>query len=424
MERIPGSTVWRHLLTAFVLLLSGASFAALVSCASDGEAPPDSAIAGGGAGSATFACSFCVASEQCHGGICAQLGGDTYCVPACLEGRACRGDRQCLAATDVRGNEVRVCVPRGDVCAGPDGTGAAPRGRGSTARAAYDGGAPVTGFVGPSGGSASRLYFAVVGDTRPPTEDDTPSYPLAIITRIYAHIEALSPRPLFAISTGDYVFAAPRGTEGATQLDLYLGARKRYSGTLFPAMGNHECTGFTDSNCGIGNADGVTNNFTAFVSKLLTPIHQAEPYYEIDIGAPNGTWTAKLLFVAANAWTASQATWLEQAMSKPTTYTFLIRHEGASADTAPGVKPSEAIMRSHPYTLAIVGHSHTYERSGAREVLVGNGGAPLSGSKNYGFAVVSQSADGAVAVDMIDYASGLADTNFHFALRADGTAAP
>jgi hypothetical protein len=81
-------------------------------------------------------------------------------------------------------------------------------------------------------------------------------------------------------------------------------------------------------------------------------------------------------------------------------------------------------MRKYPYTLAIVGHSHTYERTGPREVLVGNGGAPLTGSKNYGFAVVSQSADRSLGVDMIDYSSGLADANFHFALHADGTAAP
>ena len=71
-------------------------------------------------------------------------------------------------------------------------------------------------------------------------------------------------------------------------------------------------------------------------------------------------------------------------------------------------------MAQHPYTLALVGHTHTYYHFPGREVLVGNGGAPLSGSKNYGFAIVSQRPDLALAVDMIDYASGLADSKFHF----------
>jgi hypothetical protein len=411
--------------------LASAVVMQLLCCATEGETTADGAVAN--AVPAGFACAFCATSDECDGAICAQLGGEMVCAAPCVQGYTCSGQSYCLATTGVRGADVRVCVPRADPCANRDRTGNA---SGTHGNSAYDGGAPVSGSVGPSGGSASRLYFAVVGDTRPPTENDTQSYPSAIITRIYARIESLSPRPLFAISTGDYLFAAPWGTDGATQLDLYLAARSRYSGTLFPAMGNHECTGFTSSNCGIGNPDGLTNNFTAFVSKLLAPIRQARPYYEIDItfdhaavggravAAADGTWTAKLLFVAANAWNASQAAWLERALSRPTTYTFLVRHEGAKADTAPGVSPSETILRKYPYTLAIVGHSHTYERTGPREVLVGNGGAPLSGSRNYGFALVSQSSDGSVAVDMIDYGSGLADANFHFALHADGSPAP
>jgi hypothetical protein len=425
-------------------------------------------------GSPSASCPPCVTSGDCGGGVCAQLGGDTYCAPACSAG-ACSADRQCATVSDVSGNQVSVCVPRGGVCSvassqadaggvpgetcgtlvGPDvaaachcGTGqpcsangcyggwwcntantrcqAPPTTCGGTSSGGgpYDGGAPPAGSIGPSGGSVSRLYFAIVGDTRPASEDDTAGYPTPVITQIYEHIEALSPRPTFAVSTGDYQFAAPGGTEGATQLDLYLGARAKYSGVLFPTMGNHECTGYTASNCGSGNPDGVTNNYTAYLSKLLAPIHQASPYYEIDVNGSDGSWTAKYLFVAANAWTQTQATWLDMAMARATTYTFVVRHEAASANTAPGVTPSENILRNHPYTLAIVGHTHTYERTGQREVIVGNGGAPLSGSKNYGFGMVSQSADGSVAVDMIDYASGQADGSFHFAVKADGSAAP
>jgi hypothetical protein len=422
-----------------------------------------------------------VSSKDCGGGVCAQLGGDSYCAPACSATNACSADRQCATVNDVSGTQVSVCVPRGGVCAvagttpdagggpsetcgslvGPDvmagchcSSGktcaangcyggwwcntatnhcqAAPSGcsSGSSSGSSsgggtgFDGGAPPSGTVGASGGSVSRLYFGIVGDTRPPNEDDTTGYPTAIITQIYQHIEALSPRPSFVVASGDYQFANPTGTEGATQLDLYAGARANYSGTLFPTMGNHECTGYTASNCGSGNADGITTNYTSYVSKLLMPIGQTNPYYEIDVNASDGSWTAKFLFVAANAWTQTQANWLDQAMGRTTTYTFLVRHESAKVTTPPGVTPSENIMAMHPYTLSIVGHDHTYSKSGAREVTIGNGGAPLTGSKDYGFGIASQQADGSIAIDMIDYSSGLADASFHFAVKADGSAAP
>ena len=301
--------------------------------------------------------------------------------------------------------------------------GAAPVGCG-TPGGTYDGGSPPTGTVGADGGSISRLYFAVVGDTRPPSEDDTQGYPTDVITKIFGDMEALSPRPSFAVSTGDYQYANPGGTQGATQLDLYMGARAKYSGLVFPAMGNHECTGYTASNCGTGNTDGITANYTAFLDKMLGPIHQTSPYYEVDVDAPDGSWTSKVLLVAANAWTPAEATWLDTAMARATTYTFLVRHESASAATAPGVGPAENIMLHHPYTMSIVGHTHSYQRTTQREVIMGNGGAPLSGGVDYGFGMFSQQADGSIAVDMIDYTSGLADSSFHFAVKPDGSSAP
>jgi hypothetical protein len=189
-------------------------------------------------------------------------------------------------------------------------------------------------------------------------------------------------------------------------------------------MGNHECTGATASNCGPGSQSGTTSNYTAFLSKMLGPIGKTDPYYALRVDAADGSWTAKFVFVAANAWSDAQSTWLDQALTDATTYTFVIRHEPSAANTAPGVTPSDAIIGAHPFTIAIVGHTHTYERPAGKEVIVGNGGAPLSGSKNYGFGMVSQRADGALDVDMIDYSTGLADSSFHFAVKADGTTAP
>ena len=283
-----------------------------------------------------------------------------------------------------------------------------------------DAGGPVTGTIGPTGGTISRLYFTAVGDTRPANEDDTGSYPTGIIDQIYTDIAALSPMPPFSVSTGDYQFSNPSGTQSSAQLDLYLAARAKYPGMFFPAMGNHECTGATASNCGSGNTDGVTTNYTNFLSMLLGPLSQTLPYYAVNINAANGTWTSKFVFVAANAWDSGQSSWLSGVMAKPTTYTFVLRHESTGTSGPPGVSPSDSIINGFPYTLLIVGHTHSYGHPGTKEVLFGNGGAPLTGSGNYGYGLFSQRSDGAIVVDSIDYQSGAADSSFHFVVTPTG----
>jgi hypothetical protein len=421
-------------------------------------------------------CVACVTDNDCNGGACAQIAGDSFCAVRCPNGNECSSDTACSPVTTTSGDQVSGCVPRGDQCGpqtptpdagapietcgslvGPDVTAMCHCSSGKTCTAngcyggwwcntstsrcqsppagctsseggsppgvVYDGGGPVNGTVGNDGGAVSRLYFAVVGDSRPASIDDTAGYPTAIITQIYSKLAALNPMPTFAVSTGDYMFASTSGGQASPQLDLYLGARAKYPGVEFPTMGNHECTGATASNCGPGSTNGATDNYNQFLTKLLAPLGQTTPYFEVDIAASDSSWTSKFLFVAANAWSQAQSDWLTAAMSRATTYTFIVRHEEASANTAPGVTPSEAIMAQHPYTLSIVGHTHTYSHyAGSREVIVGNGGAPLTSGKNYGFGVVSQRADQVLDIDMIDYSTGLADSAFHFAVKPDGTA--
>ena len=284
-------------------------------------------------------------------------------------------------------------------------------------------GVPTT--FGARGGAVSALSFVVVGDTRPANVDDTAAYPFAIARKIFEDVQSLDPVPPFGVSTGDYVFASPRGAQAAPQLDLYLRARSAFSGLMFPAMGNHECTGATTSNCGPSGADGTTDNYSQFLAKLLLPLGQSSPYYDVRVDSETRDWTAKFVFVAANAWSGDQAKWLDAALAQPTTYTFVVRHEPAAATAAPGVVPSEQIMSRHPLTLAVVGHSHTYAKSGPREVLFGNGGAPLTSSaKNYGFGWLRRRHDGAIQVDALDYDTLARDASFEFAINADGTPAP
>ncbi len=354
-------------------------------------------------------CVPCAQDTDCSGAVCANLGGASYCATACPNGTECTGNQQCMTVTTTSGSSTFACVDPSSATCGPE----------------QDAGADAS-TIGPSGGTEPTLFFAIVGDTRPATEDDTTHYPTAIITQIFADLAAMSPSPPFVVSTGDYQYSNPFGNQAAAQLQIYLDAHGSYSGIQFPTMGNHECTGGTASNCGTGNTNGVTNNYTAFMNMLLAPIQQAVPYYTIHIDEPSGAWTSKFVFIAANAWDSTQSTWFDGELAKPTTYTFVVRHEPANANTAPGVTPSEAIMAKHPYTLALVGHSHEYYHSSTnpREVVIGNGGAPLSTNQNYGYGIVTQRSDGAVQVDMYDYQSNKPDTSFRFAVNPDGSPAP
>jgi hypothetical protein len=283
---------------------------------------------------------------------------------------------------------------------------------------------PVSGTVTSKGGTLSALRFAIVGDTRPADEDDTAGYPTTIIQKIFGDLQAASPSIPFSVSTGDYQFASPSGSESAPQIALYMAARAMYSGVTFAGMGNHECTGATASNCGPGSTDGTTSNYSNFINTMLGPIGQTSPYYSININSTSGAWTSKFVFIAGNAWDTAQSSWLSTTLAVKTTYTFVIRHEATEANTAPGVTPSDSIIASYPLTLEINGHTHSYEWSDTNKVIVGNGGAPLSGSGNYGYGLVQQQSDGDISIDMIDYESGSADSSFHRVLTPTGSEAP
>ena len=327
------------------------------------------------------------------------------------QANGCYGGWWCDTATNKCHSAPSGCTPGGG--------GGSSSGGGCTFDA---GSAPITGNVGVNGGTASRLYFAVVGDTRPANPDETSGYPTAIITKIYSDIAGLSPQPLFVVTTGDYMFSTPGAGTAGPQMSLYLTAQSQFKGTAFGGMGNHECTGATASNC----ATDATENYNVFMSQMLGPLGVTKPYYSVSINASDNSWTSKIVFIAANAWDGAQASWLDATLSQNTTYTFVIRHEPADANTAPGVNPSEAILAKHPYTLAIVGHTHTYGHYSdqPKEMLVGNGGAPPTGSKDYGFGLIQQRADGTIQADVLDYQTLNYDSYFRFAVHPDGSAAP
>ena len=288
-----------------------------------------------------------------------------------------------------------------------DGSGGSGGGGGGGGGGGDDGSDTGSGGSDTGSGSAatsSDLIFAVVGDTRPATEDDTTHYPTAIINKIYQDIQAESPRPQFVIGSGDYQFASTTGTQQQPQLTQYMAARALYSGPFYPAMGNHECTGYTASNCGTGNTDGVTKNMTAFASTMLAPINQTLPYYTQNFSAADNSWTAKVVFVACNAWDSTQSTWLTSQLAVSTTYTFVVRHESSADVSQTSCSASETIIKAHPLTLFIIGHTHTYEHEASdKEIIVGIGGAPLTTGTNYGYVLVKRNPTGTLTVTTYDY---------------------
>jgi hypothetical protein len=198
--------------------------------------------------------------------------------------------------------------------------------------------------------------------------------------------------------------ANPNGNEAKPQMDLYVAAMKRFSGPVFGSLGNHECTTGTTSNCAPPAA--TNNNYKAFVNGILKPIGKTKPYYEIPFNDTKGGWTAKLLVTACNAWDSAQKTWLENALKRRTDYTFIARHE-PKGSTAPCNNQMDAIITASGvrYTMLLVGHVHNYNHSG-KQLLEGCGGAPLSGSANFGFATITQRADGDVRVRQYDSTTG------------------
>jgi hypothetical protein len=298
--------------------------------------------------------------------------------------------------------------------------------------ASAEGGRDAGEGIGPHGGTLDTLTFAVVGDSRPPNIDDVAGYPTAVVTKIWQDVEAATPRPAFGISTGDYMFANPATMPGtqAAQLQAYKTAQSVFTNLVFPTMGNQECDGNTGDNCDTcGNACTTiggacvagtcqTPNFATFLSVLLAPVAETLPYYVVNIDGPASAWSAKFVFVACNAWNATQATWLGTELAVATTYTFVVRHEGTVATTAPclsgtGSMNADTIMAGYPYTLLIAGHTHTYAYyASEKQVVVGNGGAPLTGSIDYGYVIARQQGNGSIVFTEYDYSTNAVQSSF------------
>ena len=121
-----------------------------------------------------------------------------------------------------------------------------------------------------------ELRFAMVGDTRPANLDDTADYPTDDHHEDLARRRGRVAAPQFAVVDRRLHVREHDGTPSGRRSSIsYLGARAAVLRPVYPAMGNHECTGCTASNCGTGSTDGFTANFTDFIDDARAARHDA-----------------------------------------------------------------------------------------------------------------------------------------------------
>lgn len=233
------------------------------------------------------------------------------------------------------------------------------------------------------GDPSKPIRFAFFGDTRPsdpwPANQTTAPYPSAVINKVFDLIEAR--KPDFAVFGGDTLFVDPADYNLAKSvLQTYLlPARAHYTGDVHWVLGNHESYG---GNQTAWNEIISKYNYSWFVRPLA-----------------DGS-EAKFVLTATNEWDGYQSDWVKKALSYPTRYTFLFRHHPSSCQSCDLYQAMYDVIASYPRTLFLAGHSHEYRKTTSnREVVCGNGGAPLAGgSAYYGYCMIEQQADGKVKV--------------------------
>ena len=268
--------------------------------------------------------------------------------------------------------------------------------------------------VGKNGGSVSLLNFIVFGDVRAPATNSTSHWPAQIVQSIFT--QGMSHSPQFFVATGDYYFAND-ASDVQAQGNMLLSLEQQIAPhlTFFHVMGNHECNNATNSNCPNANE---TPNVQFYMQYLGNDPNN--PYFSVNVATSLGL--AKFVFIAANAWSSQQQSWLQQTLAQPTTYTFIVRHEAAGVGTgnsAPGTTPSEQIIAQYPYTLELLGHDHTYRHLAANRVISGNGGAPLESGGSYGFLQVQQQSNGNITATEYEESSGMPSDSW--TINAQGT---
>ena len=255
--------------------------------------------------------------------------------------------------------------------------------------------------IGPAGGAVDLLDFVMTGDTRPPTCDDTASYPAATLSQI---VQAMgSFKPQFGLDLGDHMnVCSPDASIAQAQMDLYLKSLQGFPSYFAMTMGNHECQ---SSDCA-GQTGDV--NYAAFLAGLKQVSKQVSPNYALQIQTRLGR--ATVVFVADNSFDSAAQDWLASTLADAdvnSKYTIIAKHHPVTGSRS-GPPAIWAVIQAHRYSLILMSHNHDYEHTGqsvpsdGRGVICGLGGANTS---HTGFCRVQQQSSGSLAFTQYD-ASG------------------
>jgi hypothetical protein len=261
------------------------------------------------------------------------------------------------------------------------------------------------------------LSFAIIGNTAPGTPDA--GYPTTTVSTIATDLENASPRPFFVVGTGNYV-NANSASATTSQLAALKSAISPFTNPFFPGMGYYECNGSAGGNCGAGNANGVTTQYSQFISSFLAPI--TTPYYAVQFAATDGTWTANVIVTAPNAWDTAQSNWLAAELAIPATYIFVVCAASTLTASSPGMVPIHNMAVTTPVTMIFSGELGVFDYPGSDEMIVGNGGAPLVAGYYYGYVLAARrDSDGAIVFTSYDESNVARQT---FAVTALGDPTP
>lgn len=240
-----------------------------------------------------------------------------------------------------------------------------------------------------AGGSVARMSFAAFGDVRPMNYNDTAGYPIDVVTLVMSGIQSMNPS--FAIGTGDYMFATNASAVNA-QLGMYLSAERMYSGYVFHAAGNHECTGTVNFICPSETSSPESQGFRSMLQRDFSHVYH-------DFVVHTGLGDAHFILTAPNFWDAAQEAWFNAALDAPgNRYTIVVAHEPPDAIGPPASSATiEAAIAARPgrVSLRLYGHTHEFRPVTPNGVVTGNAGAPLAtGATYHGFVIVQQRDDG------------------------------
>ena len=280
------------------------------------------------------------------------------------------------------------------------------------------------GTLNGGGGTVSRLFFHRRRHA-PAERGRHVRLPDAIITRSTRTSRALSRGRRSRSRRGTTSSRTRPERRRAAQLDLYTARVRSYSDRAFPAMGNHECTGVHRRRTAArATPTASRTNFTASCSTMLAPIGQTNAELRD---------RHQRVRLARGRRSSSSSPATPGIRPRPTGSTARCRARRRTRSSCatsrraptprPALVPPRVIMAKYPYTLVLrrphahlpaVGPERGHHRQRRRAAhrwrrLRLRPDQPAAGRL--------------IAVDVIDYSTGLADASFHFAVKPEGSPA-